>query len=316
MGDEHQRRLAAALQAEQQVDDLLAGLAVEVAGRLVGQHDLRAGAQRPGDGDALLLAAGELGREMIGAMRQPHLGQQRAGRLEGVGLAGELQRQRHVLQRRHGRHQVERLEHDADVGAADERQLVLAQPQKSWPATRTGRRVARSRPAITISSEVLPEPLGPTMATDSPGATVDIDALQDLHRPGAARQGERNVAQVDDRFDHDRNRLLPEVLPRALQVSTSVAITPASREQGSDTPCAKVPPKADARKHGVSRSPLQLAGGGVRLRGNLRRPPQPGQPLRIVVLGDSLVAGFGIKPSDAFPAQLERASKSGAMPSR
>ena len=35
----------------------------------------------------------------------------------------------------------------------------------------------------------------------------------------------------------------------------------------------------------------------------------PGQPLRIVVLGDSLVAGFGIKPSEAFPAQLERALK-------
>jgi len=34
-----------------------------------------------------------------------------------------------------------------------------------------------------------------------------------------------------------------------------------------------------------------------------------GQPLRIVVLGDSLVAGLGIKPSEAFPAQLERALK-------
>jgi acyl-CoA thioesterase I len=32
-------------------------------------------------------------------------------------------------------------------------------------------------------------------------------------------------------------------------------------------------------------------------------------PLRIVVLGDSLVAGLGLKPSDAFPAQLERALK-------
>ena len=38
-------------------------------------------------------------------------------------------------------------------------------------------------------------------------------------------------------------------------------------------------------------------------------PPRPEQPLRIVVLGDSLVAGFGLKPSDAFPAQLERALK-------
>jgi len=33
------------------------------------------------------------------------------------------------------------------------------------------------------------------------------------------------------------------------------------------------------------------------------------EPLRIVVLGDSLVAGFGLRPSQAFPAQLERALK-------
>jgi acyl-CoA thioesterase I len=36
---------------------------------------------------------------------------------------------------------------------------------------------------------------------------------------------------------------------------------------------------------------------------------QAEQPLRIVVLGDSLVAGLGLRPSDAFPAQLERALK-------
>jgi acyl-CoA thioesterase I len=36
---------------------------------------------------------------------------------------------------------------------------------------------------------------------------------------------------------------------------------------------------------------------------------EPAQPLRIVVLGDSLVAGFNIRETDAFPAQLERALK-------
>jgi acyl-CoA thioesterase-1 len=36
--------------------------------------------------------------------------------------------------------------------------------------------------------------------------------------------------------------------------------------------------------------------------------PQP-QPVRIVVFGDSLVAGFQIEAADAFPAQLERALK-------
>lgn len=37
---------------------------------------------------------------------------------------------------------------------------------------------------------------------------------------------------------------------------------------------------------------------------------QPAAPVRIVVLGDSLVAGFQLRASDAFPAQLERALKS------
>ena len=54
--------------------------AVEVAGRLVGEDDLRARAERAGDGDALLLAARQLRREMIGAMRQADLGQQAARR--------------------------------------------------------------------------------------------------------------------------------------------------------------------------------------------------------------------------------------------
>lgn len=37
-------------------------------------------------------------------------------------------------------------------------------------------------------------------------------------------------------------------------------------------------------------------------------------PVRIVVLGDSLVAGYRLKPADAFPAQLERALKARGQP--
>jgi acyl-CoA thioesterase-1 len=33
------------------------------------------------------------------------------------------------------------------------------------------------------------------------------------------------------------------------------------------------------------------------------------EPLRILALGDSLTAGYGVAPADAFPAQLERALK-------
>jgi acyl-CoA thioesterase-1 len=41
------------------------------------------------------------------------------------------------------------------------------------------------------------------------------------------------------------------------------------------------------------------------------QPRAKAAPVRIVVLGDSLVAGFQIRTSDAFPAQLERALKAG-----
>ena len=48
--------------AAQVVEHLRGRLAVEVAGRLVGEHDVRLGDQRAGDRHPLLLAAGELGR--------------------------------------------------------------------------------------------------------------------------------------------------------------------------------------------------------------------------------------------------------------
>ena len=50
-----------------EAEDLGAAPGVEVAGGLVAEHDRRAADQRPGDGDALLLAARQLG----GLVAQP-----------------------------------------------------------------------------------------------------------------------------------------------------------------------------------------------------------------------------------------------------
>ena len=54
---------------------------VEVAGRLVGEHDARLDRQGPRDRDALLLAAGQLLREMVRALGEPHLAEQLEGTL-------------------------------------------------------------------------------------------------------------------------------------------------------------------------------------------------------------------------------------------
>ena len=47
--------------------------------------------------------------------------------LRRIGIAGQLQRHRDIFQRRHGRNQMKRLEHDADLTAAKARQRVLVE---------------------------------------------------------------------------------------------------------------------------------------------------------------------------------------------
>jgi hypothetical protein len=91
---------------------------IERAGRLVEQHDARLERDRARDGDALLLAAGELAGRVAGAVGEPDARQRRLAERIGflARLAGDLaQRQRDVAERCHVRIEVERLEHHADA---------------------------------------------------------------------------------------------------------------------------------------------------------------------------------------------------------
>src|SRR6267142_3158996 len=68
---QHDDRLVVLLvQAVEQDEDLLGALRVQVPGRLVGHQDQRIGDDGPRDGDALLLAAGQLAGVVIDAVRQ------------------------------------------------------------------------------------------------------------------------------------------------------------------------------------------------------------------------------------------------------
>jgi hypothetical protein len=57
VGDDDQGGAGRSLPSEQQIDDRSAGLAVEIAGRLVGEDDPGPGRDGTGDRDTLLLAA-------------------------------------------------------------------------------------------------------------------------------------------------------------------------------------------------------------------------------------------------------------------
>jgi len=108
--------------------DLLAGVGVEVAGRLVGQHDAGPVDQRARDRHPLALSARQLVGPVLDAIREPDQ-RQRLARAAPALLVldpGVDQRQLDVVERVGARQQVEGLEHEADLVVAHPRQLVVS----------------------------------------------------------------------------------------------------------------------------------------------------------------------------------------------
>src|SRR6187431_1850020 len=70
VGRDDDGRAAVGGEAGEDVDDLAPGRRVEVAGRLVGEDHVRLDGERARDRDPLLLTAGKLPRQMVGALRE------------------------------------------------------------------------------------------------------------------------------------------------------------------------------------------------------------------------------------------------------
>src|SRR6266508_3434295 len=125
VGHHHDRLAELVDRAPQEAEQLGAGVGVEVAGGLVGEHDRGRGRQRPGGGDPLLLAAGELARPVAQAVTQAD-GVDHPVDPGAVGLgAGQGHRQLDVLRGGQRRQQVERLEDEADTLAAQQGELLV-----------------------------------------------------------------------------------------------------------------------------------------------------------------------------------------------
>src|ERR1035438_10265394 len=118
-----------AVQRLEQVQNLVAGLAVEIASGLVAEQQGRIGDNGAGDSYALLLPAGKLAREMSRALRQPNDRQRRCNMSFPLclGQVREQQRQFHVPLGRKHREQVVKLEDEADMPCAPCRQLAIGQ---------------------------------------------------------------------------------------------------------------------------------------------------------------------------------------------
>ena len=128
MGHHHQGGVVLAVETKQQFDHRLPGLAVEVAGGLVRQQQAGAGHEGTGNGDPLLLAAGEARRQVVQPLSQTDLGQQLPGTGLAVGLPPQLGRQHDVFQGAQGGQQQERLEHEPHLLGPQPGASLLVQP--------------------------------------------------------------------------------------------------------------------------------------------------------------------------------------------
>src|SRR5258708_221425 len=126
--DEYQRRAVRAVHFEHQIDHRVTGGRVETAGGLVGEENRRMRDERAGQRHALLLTARQQLRIMRGALVETDLFEQcpRAGRRVARRHAAlQLERQHHVFERGQMRHQLERLEHEADRTATQRGAFVF-----------------------------------------------------------------------------------------------------------------------------------------------------------------------------------------------
>ncbi len=127
MRDDDQRHIKFTVDATQQVEDLRRRGGVERAGGLIAQHDGRIVGQRPCDGHALLLAAGQLAGVAVGQISQTDQIEQipRTFLTLGFRRVVEFQREGHVVQHGALLEQAEVLEDHADSGAHVRQLLAL-----------------------------------------------------------------------------------------------------------------------------------------------------------------------------------------------
>src|SRR6516164_400397 len=178
----------------------LTGIGIERRGRLVAYDEPGSMDQRAGDGDALLLTAGELARQFAemrvhpdtiedrGSWRcRPRYRHPSCDQGNGCVLGGGQRRQKIVL-----------LEDEADVAAA-ERDLLGVRHSCEWIDARLNfARCGTKDPGDDRDQGRLAAAGRPNQHRQLSGGNLEVDAVQDLDRPVVAHgEGLRDAAATD-----------------------------------------------------------------------------------------------------------------------
>jgi hypothetical protein len=112
------------------VEDIGAGVGVEVAGGFVGEEDGGIDGEGAGDGDALAFAAGEFVGEVVGSFGEANEVEEFVGAVAGFAAvpATEVEGEGDVFFAGEGGEEVKELEDEADFVAADAGEVVIGEP--------------------------------------------------------------------------------------------------------------------------------------------------------------------------------------------
>src|SRR5581483_51807 len=161
---------------------------------------------------------------------------------------------------------------------------------KGVPPTTTSPLSGRSSPAITMRSVDFPEPDGPIRPSASPDATRRLMSLRICTR-AAPEPSERLTLEME---------ILSGAMPDTDEGFVRLSMASSYGTSGSAV-------------ERLSFLFMQMLVWGLLVMAAepalAQSAPASGAPIKMVVLGDSLSAGYGLAGSDAFPAKLQKALK-------
>ena len=203
VGDDHHGDAQVLIELLQQGEDGDGGVGVQRGGGLVAQQDLGIRGKGPGNGNPLLLPAGQLGGIGLLLVLQSHDLQQVPGLLHGVGplCADEFKREADVVQGGALHEQVKVLEDHADrlPGLP---QVLVAQLCDVLAVHLDGALRGTLQQVHAADQRGFSRAGQTDDAEDLPGLDVQIDIMQSVDRRRTIPEGLAQVPDPDDGFAH------------------------------------------------------------------------------------------------------------------
>ena len=298
MGDDQQCGPGFGAAGEDQIDDRRASGGVEIAGGFIGKQQRGAGGEGAGDGHALLLAARELRGVMVEAVAKAYGGKFGGGAGFGIGDARQFERGHDIFERGHRGQQVKGLQHHADAPPAGKRKAIFTERREIGITDDQAARGGALQPGEHRHQAGFARAGGAEQRQSLALGHIKIQPFENGGGAIAATKREGEGAGDDGRLalrglGHDRSMGTQRDFDK-MRGGVSMRRWMVIGALGLLSACGGKAPEAPAGQASAAASAVPSVA------------PQ-GPVVRIVALGDSLFAGYGLRPEQAYPVRLEAA---------